>query len=203
MKLLLVSLILYTQLFSHNCYSEPILRGSKESQIKQNLEADQSNLSRIENMKELLQHIGSGLLISIPTSPGVKIDIRLDKRFHYVRPCTAEFIKDLGSRYRERFNVSLQINSAIRTVEHQKEIAKYNRNAAPTTGNMRSSHLTGSTIDISKKKLSRAQKKWLRLQLKKFERKDEIDATEEFHQAVFHIMVYDRYQQNKIQIVLQ
>lgn len=203
MKLLLLTLFTCAYLISPGGHAEVTLKGSQASQIKQNLEADKSGLVRITNTEELALFKEQGLLVKIPKTPGIKIDPRLDEQFHVVRPWTAKFLSNLGRKFRARFGQNLQINSATRTIERQEQIARNNKNAAPTEGDTRSSHLTGASIDIAKKPLSRAQKRWLRTQLKDLEHKDLIEATEERYQAVFHVMVFERYDPITVRIALK
>ncbi len=68
-----------------------------------------------------------------------------------------------------------------------------NGNAAPAVGDLVSPHLTGATIDIAKKGMSRSEVEWMRRRLLALEDAGKIDAEEEFHQACFHITVYKTY----------
>jgi hypothetical protein len=68
-----------------------------------------------------------------------------------------------------------------------------NRNAAPIEGDTASSHLAGVTVDITKKHLTYAQIKWIRQYLLDMKDRGLVEAEEEHWQAVFHIMVSDRY----------
>jgi hypothetical protein len=73
--------------------------------------------------------------------------------------------------------------------------SKKNKNAAPVSGPTSSSHLGGSTVDITKKGLTKDEIRWMRKALLKLEAQDLVEATEEFRQSVFHIMVYKMYTQ--------
>jgi hypothetical protein len=53
--------------------------------------------------------------------------------------------------------------------------------------------LSGATIDVAKRGMSRRQLKWIRNYLLELQNAGLIDAEEEFHQAVFHITVYRDY----------
>ena len=54
-----------------------------------------------------------------------------------------------------------------------------------------SSHLTGSTVDISYKDISPESKAWLERKLRQMERQGLVEATEEHgSQACFHVMVF-------------
>ena len=175
-------------------YSEPLLKGSEESQIKQNQVADAHNLTRIENDAELEQMKAEGRLVPIPVTLGIRIDERLHERFRYVRPWVASYLIELGRDFYNHFGTDIQINSAVRTAEHQLGISGRNKNAAPVIGPKRSLHLTGSAIDIAKLPLTREQKLWLRPRLVNLELNNTLEATEEHHQAVFHIMVFPDYE---------
>jgi len=203
MRLLLTALVLCSCFLSQGSLADPLLKGSPKSLLKQNLEADHSGLARIADSAELELFKENGLLIKIPKTTGIKVDSRLAEQFHVVRPWTAKFLSDLGKKFRKQFRARLQVNSATRTVEHQEKLALTNPNAAPTTGNTRSAHLTGAAVDLAKKPLTRKQKQWLRGELKNLEQKDLIEATEEHHQAVFHVMVFPRYDQDTIHVALQ
>jgi hypothetical protein len=203
MKLLSVALLVSVYLLSTEGRADSILKGSPESLLKQNLEADRSGLTRIADSTELEQLKEQGHLIDIPRTKGIKIDRRLAEQYCVVRPWTAKFLADLGKSFQKHFRSKLQINSATRTIKRQNEIAKYNKNAAPITGETRSSHLTGATVVIAKKPLNYSQKKWLRSRLRKLEQMDLIEVTEEHNQAVFHIMVFERYVPMKVRVALK
>lgn len=186
-------MIALTQLFSFSIQADPVLVGSFASQIRQNQEADNDNLERILNDAALKDLKKRKQLVSLPSTPGVAVDPRLKKKLRVVRPWTAQFLKDVGSEFHKVFGSDLPVNSATRTVVHQKNLAKKNRNAAAVEGERRSSHLTGATVDIGKKRLNARQIQWLRDRLVQLEQKGLVEATEEHYQAVFHVMVFKRY----------
>jgi hypothetical protein len=143
-------------LFSVNTtYAEPLLRGSPESQIKQNVVADKNDLIRITDDTHLEELKAGGELVRIPETVGIKIDPRLTERFRYVRPFVADYLILMGREFHDRFKTELQINSAVRTASHQLSISGSNKNAAPIKGLKRSAHLTGAAIDIAKLTLTR------------------------------------------------
>lgn len=180
-------------LLTTGSYAQSLLQGSFASQEKQNREADTNDLTRIEDDVQLAQFKERGLLVKIPATNGIAIDARLDEKYGWVRPWTAEFLKTLGDEFYARFKTEFQINSATRTVVYQAHLTKQNGNAAPPLGPRRSSHLTGATIDIGKKNLRPEHIVWLRQKLKVYEKRNIVEATEEHHQAVFHVMVFKRY----------
>ena len=179
-------------------HGHPLLKGSPASQIKQNQVADKYNLVRIEDESHLETMKDAGLLVRIADTPGIRIDTRLDSRFHYVLSFVNAFLADVGRDFKEEFGVEIQLNSAVRTAVHQLKISGRNRNAAAIIGEKRSVHLTGAAIDIAKLPLTREQIHWLRLRLVALEIRNIIEATEEHYQAVFHIMVFPGYDEPNV-----
>ena len=177
------------------------LKGSDESQRWQNYMADIENLSRIENHGQLLVFEKKGLLVPLPETETIVLDPRLKitKEYCYARPWTCEFLEDLGKAYHRKFPTSVfQINSAVRDRVRQKDLQKKNANAAAIYGPKASSHLTGATVDITKRNMGKAQVVWMRRELFKFAKRRQIWVTEEsFNQTVFHIMVFSSYRAKK------
>ncbi len=195
MKILFLVMIIPVMFQSGFTYADPILAGSFASQVRQNQIADSDGLERIANDSQLFALKNQKQLVPIPRVAGVRIDPRVKKKLQVVRPWTAQFLKDLGSEFHAKFGESFRVNSATRTVVHQAQLAKKNRNAAATEGERRSSHLTGATIDIGKKRLTARQIQWMRGKLVELEQEGLIEATEEHYQAVFHVMVFKKYEQ--------
>ncbi len=171
----------------------PSLRGSPESQRRQNEKADKVNLSRIKDDAQLEKFKELKLLVPIPQNETVQIDPRLAEKWRWVRPWTTKFLKDIGREYYSQFKKPIQVNSAVRTVERQNELRGTNRNAASTEGDKKSSHLTGAAIDIAKIGMSPTELVWMRNRLLALEKRALIEATEERRQLVFHIMVFKNY----------
>ncbi len=171
----------------------PPMRGSRESLIRQNTRADQEGLARVRDDADIAALLHSGLLVPLPALNGMHADPRLPENRRYCRPWTAHFLADLSRAHYERFHDSLQVNSAVRTVQYQRHLLHINGNAAPADGDTASPHLTGATIDIGKRGLSSAQIAWMRSYLTPLENSGRIDVEEEFYQACFHISVYQAY----------
>jgi len=174
-------------------HTKASLCGSIQSMLKQNYEADKEGLTRIKNIAQLERLINEGALVSIQKIENVMLDYRLKDSLSYVRPVTALFLKNLGADYFRNFGLYIQVNSAVRTIDGQIELHLYNSNAAPAYGYLASSHLTGATIDISYMDMTEIQMNWMRKYLLHFESKNLIEATEEHSQTVFHIMVFQSY----------
>jgi len=171
----------------------PSLRGSLASLQRQNDRLDAAGLERIEDEADLASRIADKLLVPIPASSALTVNGKLEENHRYCRPWTAKFLADLARAHEAAFHRSIEVSSAVRTVEYQKRLMKTNGNAAQAEGELVSPHLTGATIDIAKKGLSRAEMAWMRKQLAGLQAAGKIDVEEEFKQACFHITVYKNY----------
>ena len=169
------------------------LLGSLESLQRQNDRLDAEGLERIENEADLAARIANKLLVPLPASNALTVNAMLDENHRYCRPWTARFLADLARAHDAAFHRSIEVSSAVRTVEYQKRLMKTNGNAAQAEGELVSPHLTGATIDIAKKGLNRAEMAWMRRQLAGLQAAGKIDVEEEFKQACFHITVYKNY----------
>jgi hypothetical protein len=169
------------------------LKGSREILLHQNEIADRDGLTRIQNEDDLDRMRRDGLLVSLPTDPGLQIDLRLPANRRYCRPWTAFFLAQLSREYYARFHTPLFVTSAVRTVEVQQHLLRINGNAAPVDGDTASPHLTGQAIDIAKHGLTLTQIAWLRGYLLPLVQQQKADVEEEFQQACFHISVYPKY----------
>ncbi len=173
--------------------SLPPLKGTYESLVRQNERNQAEGLQRIENDEQLDQLREEKLLVSLPVTDGLHVNPEMPQNRRYCRPWTARFLADLGRVHYERFHRSLQVNSAVRTVQYQRRLMAINGNAAPADGDVASPHLTGATIDIGKHGLTMSEIAWMRAYLLPLQSAGKIDVEEEFHQACFHITVYDSY----------
>jgi hypothetical protein len=172
----------------------PPLRGSHESLVHQNEMAEAEGLERILDDADLNDRIARGSLVPVPVSQALHINTDLPENRRYCRPWTAKFLSDLAHAHTVRFGGSaLEVTSAVRTVEYQRQLRHINGNAAAADGDIASPHLTGGTIDIAKQGLTAREIGWLRAWLIPLEQKGFIDVEEEFKQSCFHISVYKRY----------
>ena len=117
----------------------------------------------------------------------------LKENRRYARPWTAQFVDDLSREFYAKFRKPIEVNSAVRTVEQQRHLMRVNHNAAPAEGEIASSHLAGTTVDIAKRGLSRKQHKWIAEYLADMKKREVIEPEEERRQACFHVMVSQRY----------
>jgi hypothetical protein len=171
----------------------PPLKGSHESLVRQNTRAEADGLERVEDDEDLNRLVRLRELVALPASERLVVNPSMESNRRYCRPWTAQFLSDPAAAHYQRFKRSLQINSAVRTVQYQRQLIRINGNAAPAEGNIASPHLTGAAIDLGKKGLSLSEIGWLRAYLLPLQQAGRIDVEEEFVQACFHISVYKSY----------
>ena len=171
----------------------PELRGSRDSLLKQNSEIDQAGLTRIEDDAQLEQLEERGVLVPIVSTEYMSINPSLKENRRYARPWTAQFVDDMSREFYQQFGKPLQVTSAVRTAAQQRHLMRVNHNAAPAEGEVASSHLAGTTIDIGKRGLTRKQHRWVADYLARMKEQDVIEPEEERRQACFHVMVSQRY----------
>jgi hypothetical protein len=174
-------------------YGRYALRGTRDSLVRQNERAEEESLERIEDDADLQDRITRGLLVRVPESTGLVVNSALPDDRRYCRPWTAEFLSELSRAHEAQFHTPLVVSSAVRTVEYQKHLMRFNHNAADAEGDVVSPHLTGATIDIAKSGLSRREMQWMRDHLFAYQTAGVIDVEEEFRQRCFHITVYRNY----------
>ncbi len=165
------------------------LRGSPQKAELQNRWADRAGIKSIRSEKELAELKKLSQLVPLPVAMGVAVDDRLAPEFRFCRPEVRTFLGALGKSFSGAFASSFRVTSAVRTVTYQKTLQKDNLNAAETSGPKASSHLRGTTIDITKIGLAEKQIQWLRKHLGDGAAKGRLIVVEEFQQAVFHVMV--------------
>jgi len=169
------------------------LYGSREKLIHQNQMADRDGLDRVRDDADLLDLRRQHKLVALPQNEALRVDDRLPEDRRFSRPWTADFLAALARDHYASFHLPLQVNSAVRTIEFQQRLARSNANAALSTGDTASPHLTGETIDIAKHGLSITEIAWMRTYLQPLIDQGKIDVEEEFQQACFHISVYKNY----------
>lgn len=175
-----------------NMHLAPLV-GSRESLVRQNERTEADGLARIEDDAQLNELRREKALVPLPLSISLRINEGLPVNRRYCRPWTAKFLTDLGRAHFARFHSSVQVNSAVRTVEYQRHLMEVNGNAAPADGDIASPHLSGATIDIAKKGLSASEIAWMRGYLYTLQMAGKLDVEEEFYQSCFHITVYKSY----------
>jgi len=171
----------------------PLFRGSHESMLRQNEEIDRLGLPRIADDMELERLEQQQALVPIDESKTLRVEGSLDPKNRYCRSWTRDFLNDFSADYYNRFHQQIQVNSAVRTVEQQHRLRRFNHNAAPESGDTSSSHLAGTTVDISKHGMTRTQRKWVGQYLYGLNQLGLVEGAEERRQPVFHVMVGEDY----------
>jgi hypothetical protein len=171
----------------------PVLRGSHESQLRQNEEIDRLQLPRIADQAQLEELIRTQELTEIKETPALRISPVIESDKRYCRPWTNQFLQDLSEAYYKEFALPIQVNSAVRTMEQQQKLRRHNRNAAPELGDAASSHLAGITVDLARRGLTLTQHKFMEDYLKNLRDLGLVEVAEERGQKCFHVMVSDRY----------
>ena len=171
----------------------PMFRGSHEMLVAENVKLDAMELPRIEDDEQLELMEDNDDLVPIEESRSLKVAANLLPNRRYCRPWTRDFVEDFGEAFYAEFHKPIQINSAVRTEQQQKKLRRTNRNAAPQEGDTASTHLTGVTIDISKRGLTRKQHDWINQYFLPIRDAGMIDPIEERRQPVFHVVVFEGY----------
>lgn|SRR5579875_95111 len=170
-----------------------VLAAKASSQSIQNARADAYHLARMRDRAMIEQFVEAGYLVSVPPDTRFYYLHGIPPSYSYLRPWAKRFLDQISREYYARFHQQLRVTSLIRTVYLQRRLEHRNFNAAEATGDDRSSHLTGATLDISKHSMSWREKKWLRRELIDLEQGGYIYAIEEFRQPCFHVMVFPNY----------
>lgn len=170
------------------------IKGSRESLVRQNLRIDGDNLERIQDDDQLTQLEQSNELVPLPETAKATVSESLPDERRYCRPWTRDFVQEFAAKFYATFHKAIEVTSAVRTVEVQHHLLRINRNAAAESGELASPHLSGATIDITKKGMTRKQLAWARQYLLQMQNANLLDVEEEFRQSVFHITVYRSYE---------
>src|SRR5436305_9146706 len=169
------------------------VHGTRESLLHQNQMIDEEQLERIQNDDELHQLILAESLVRLPEDHKVDVAQNLPEDRRYCRPWTRDFVVDFAQERWYHFHKPTVVTSAVRTVEFQHKLIRYNHNAAAEAGETASPHLSGATIDIAKRGMTRKEINWARDYLLTLQNQGYLDVEEEFRQSVFHISVSRRY----------
>lgn len=179
-----------------------VLAGAPAALAEENRIADEFGLSRFTDLDEVRARVKDGSLVPIANDGPVVVDAQLGELdpdnaalYAHARPWVKEFLRDLAADPAMPAGAKLRVTSLTRTEAYQKKLRKRTAVAASgTTPAKRSSHLTGSTVDISTKGMPPAVQAWLRKKLAGMERRGLVQATEEKWGALcFHIMVRPDY----------
>lgn len=164
---------------------------SRQSLLDQNMEIDRLGLVRIQDEKELKALVSGGALVSIEENKFVQCSPKLPQNRRYVRPGTEQFLQDLGLAFYMEFAHPIQVNSAVRTMSVQRRLIRWNRNAAPIHGETASSHMSGLTVDLERRRLTKDELMFVQQYL--LDLGDQVIVEEEHGQNCFHILVRGDY----------
>jgi hypothetical protein len=169
------------------------LSATTDSQRLQNDQADAQDLSRMNDDAMVRRFRGLSLLVPVRVTTPAYYLHSVPAKLRYARPWTRLFLDRLGRQFHARFGTRLRVTGLVRTVQYQRALDGRNANAAPASGEKRSTHLTGATLDISKRFMSRREADWMRRVLSQLRNREVLYAIEEFSQPCFHVMVYRSY----------
>jgi hypothetical protein len=169
------------------------LTADASSQRIQNVRADADHLSRMADEGMVRRFRRAGLLVPVAVSTRAYYLRGVPARFRYLRPWARLFVTRLSHQFHARFGARLRITALVRTAAYQRILDRRNGNAAAASGPLRSSHLTGATLDISKRFMQRPHLDWMRRVLFDLRRREVLYAVEEFSQPCFHVMIYRNY----------
>jgi hypothetical protein len=174
------------------------LKGTAYRLARQNRLADEWDLSRMSSATMIRRMASNGYLVHIPSGGrGFYVDSRLGAGYsersalRYARPWVLRFLEREGGHYADAFGgARFKVTSLIRTETYQRRLARRNVNAATgDDADSRSPHLTGSTLDISKKGMSARELAWMRRHLVALQKLGWVDAIEEIATNSFHVFV--------------
>lgn len=161
--------------------------------VRENAAADRQNLSRLRDRRTLRRFVRAGLLVPVPEETRTYWVSGVPDWLRVSRPWAKRFIEQLAGGLHALFGTRLKVTSLTRTADVQRALATWNGNAAPADGRIRSTHLTGAAVDLSKQPLSEREILWLRHVLRRLARQGWLYAIEELQQAHFHVFVFRRY----------
>jgi hypothetical protein len=170
-----------------------LLKANAKSQLIQNAYANREDLSSMLNVSMISRFYRNGYLQRVSGSTRYYYLHGIPAKYRYPRPWSKLFLDRLSRQYYARFKKKLRVTSLIRTVALQRALAKRNGNAAKAFGARKSSHLTGATLDISKRGMTAGGLQWMRKVIYSLRKQNCLYAVEEFAQPTFHIMVYRDY----------
>lgn len=161
--------------------------------VRENVQIDELALPRIMNDEELEQLEAAQELVPVSDTDALSVAGNLLPNRRYCRPWTRDFLNDFSQAFYEEFHKQITVTSLVRTAEQQKKLRRHNKNAAPQEGETASTHMTGTTVDILKRGLTKKQKQWVEAYFMPLKERGAIDPIEERRQPVFHIMVFNTY----------
>ncbi len=159
---------------------------SREALLAQNLAINSLGLHRYRNDVDVQAGVKRGDLVPI-NFLNVSVLFAAPVKERYLRPQAAVELLGLANAYEDRFEERLILTSALRTQAFQFRLRRWNHNAATTRGPLASSHLAGTTFDVSRRRMTQEQRLWVEGYLTSLG--DAVIVEEESGQMCFHIFV--------------
>src|SRR5208282_6449949 len=131
---------------------------SKAALLAQNAAIDTLGLHRYRDDADIRAAVKRGEFVSVDTAT---LDPRLPVNRRYLRPAANNFLSILSMDFTLRFGHTFVVTSAVRTMVTQKRLRRWNHNATTVSGPYASSHLSGTTFDIGRKRFTRAENVWM------------------------------------------
>ncbi|MEX2220201.1 MAG: DUF5715 family protein [Candidatus Rokuibacteriota bacterium] len=174
--------------------SPPPLVAKPRRLSRESAAAVRDRLSRMRDLAMVDRFRKSGLLVDVPLETRTYYVEGVGTRLRVARPWTRRFVEQLGQAFHDLFGKPLRITSLTRTTARQRALRRTNPSAAPATGPVQSTHLTGAAVDISKRSFSAREAAWLRTVLARLQKRGLIHAVEEFREPHFHVLVRRVYE---------
>jgi hypothetical protein len=169
------------------------LRAVDGSLRRENAAARRDHLSFMRDTGMVGRFVAAGRLVRLPAETATYEVAGVDPRLRLARPWTKRFVEQLAGALHGLFGERLRVTSLTRTPERQAALRRSNANAAPARGDLRSTHLTGAAVDLSRRSLSPEATVWLRAVLRRLTTQGVVHAIEEFREPHFHVLVRARY----------
>ena len=171
----------------------PVFPGSHAMLVRQNEQLNDLELPRIANDDELITLEMANELVPVADSESLTVAPNLLESRRYCRPWTRSFLQDMSAAFYDEFRHPIVATSLVRTVEQQKKLRRRIRNAGPPDGETASTHLTGVTVDILKRGLTKEEHTWIEQYMMPLKQAGLVDPIEERRQPVFHVVVFNTY----------
>ncbi len=169
------------------------LRARAGNLFRENAVIRRQRLSSLGDLGMVHRFTRSGLLRPVPAQTRTYWVAVAIPPLRVARPWTKRFIEHVSHAYYARFGERVKITSLTRTARAQHALRRSNGNAARAHGPLRSTHLTGAAVDISKRPLREAQLRWFRVALQRLADPGLVSAIEEFTQPHFHVLVHREF----------
>jgi Family of unknown function (DUF5715) len=153
------------------------LYGSHESMARQNLVAQQHDYAYLRTTQEVVQAIGSGVLVAVHGNDDFQLASG-EVSFPYARPEVKTFLEQLSSAYRAACGEPLVVTSLVRPISRQPW------NASPI-----SVHPTGMAVDLRRSD-RHGCRLWLESTLLALEGEGMIEAIRERWPPHYHVAVF-------------